>query len=165
MVLSCYQQHRLLFYHSLGKGSSTITRLLKEEGIFVNRSSMYRFFKKYERTACITHKPGSGKPMKITPEILSIVERQMQADNETTAVQLQKILIMEGQPLSLKTILHSRTKLGWTFRGSTYCQLIQDANKTKRLEWAERHKEDAASNNFKDVVWTDESSIQMEAHR
>ena len=83
---------------------------------------------------------GSDRPTKITADILHIVEAQMQLDDETTAVQPQKILVDEGHPLSLKTILASRTKLGWTFRGSAYCQLIRYVNKAKRLAWAQISK-------------------------
>ena len=84
---------------------------------------------------------GSGRPTKITRDVLSIVEAQMQADDETTAVQLQKLLVHvdNGHPLSLKTILASHEKLGWTFRGSTYCHLIRHQNKLKRLQWAKDH--------------------------
>ena len=89
----------------------------------------------------------------------------MQADDETTAVQLQKILVDKGHPLSLKTILTSRDKLGWTFRGSAYCQLIRHANKVKRLGWARDHSAEAENKRFEDVLWTDESSIMLECHR
>lgn len=108
---------------------------------------------------------GSGRPTKITRDVLRIVEAQMQADDETTAVQLQKLLVDNGHPLSLKTILASREKLGWTFRGSAYCQLIRHQNKLKRLQWAKDHLDEASNNRFNDVVWTDESSIMLESHR
>ena len=108
---------------------------------------------------------GSGRPTKITRAVLQIVEEQMQKEDETTAVQLQKILVDKGQPLSLKTILKSREKLGWTFWGSVYCQIIRDANKTKRLQWAMDHLEEYNDNKFEDVLWTDESSIQLESHK
>ncbi len=36
-------------------------------------------------------------------------------------------------------ILRGRRQLGWTYRGSAYCQLIRQANKVKRLEWARAH--------------------------
>lgn len=77
----------------------------------------------------IARRMGSGRRTKITPEVLKIVEEQMKKDDETTAVQLQKILVDKGHALSLKTILTSRLKLGWTFRGSAHCQVIRDANK------------------------------------
>lgn len=108
---------------------------------------------------------GSGRPTKITRAVLQIVEEQMQKDYETTAVQLQKILVDKGEPLSLKTILKSRETLGWTFRGSAYCQIIRDKNKTKRLQWAMDHLEEYNDNKFEDVLWTDESSIQLESHK
>ena len=51
--------------------------------------------------------------------------------------------------------------MGWTFRGSAYCQLIREANKQKRLEWALKHYTD----DFENVIFSDESSIQIETHR
>ena len=112
----------------------------------------------------ITLRPGSGRPTKITPEILhNIVENQMQLDDKT-AIQLRRLLVEAGHPLSLKTILRSRSQVGWTFRGSAYCQLIREANKQKRLDWARTYFEKAANDRFEDVVWTDESSIQLETH-
>ena len=66
-------------------------------------------------------------------------------------------------------------------RGSAYCQIIRykfsfryicseyvlyrrfdrEGNKVKRFEWCQEHQQD----NFSDVIWTDESSIQLETHR
>ena len=85
----------------------------------------------------------------------------MQRDDETNAHQLHQMLLEHVFEISFRTILRCRTVLGWTFRGSAYCQLIREANKTKRLEWCQQYKDD----NFDDVIWTDESTIQVEAHR
>ena len=84
----------------------------------------------------------------------------MVEDDETTAIQLQKMLLDNGFQLSLNTILRSRAKLGWTFRG---CQLIREAN--KRLEWAREYLQASQEDGFQDVVWTDECSVQLETHR
>lgn len=111
--------------------------------------------------ATIARKPGSGRPSKINSVVLGLVEQQMRADDETTAVQLCEILTRHGIQLSLRTILRSRDNLGWTFRGSAYCQLIRDANKIKRLDWAHQY----SSDNFEDVIWSDEASVQLETHR
>lgn len=105
--------------------------------------------------------PGSGRPSKITPEIKKIVEDRMQEDDETTAIQLFHLLTGKGYNISLRTILRCRTELGWTFRGSAYCQLIRHINKTKRLDWAKTYVGDR----FENVVWTDESTVQLETHR
>ena len=85
----------------------------------------------------------------------------MTRDDETTATQLHRMLLDNGVDISLSTILRCRTSLGWTFRGSAYCQLIRENNKVKRSEWAQRNKDD----NFDDVIWTDECSIQLENYR
>ena len=105
--------------------------------------------------------PGSGRPSKVTPAIKQIVEDKMQEDDETTAVQLFHLLKSKGHPLSLATILRCRYSLGWTFRGSSYCQLIRHPNKVKRVDWAKANEHTT----FEDVVWTDESSFQLETHR
>ena len=67
-------------------------------------------------------------------DIKAIVEEAMRADDETTAVRLRAMLIAKGYSLSLSTLLRCRKSLGWTFRGSAYCQMIREANKAKRLE-------------------------------
>ena len=106
----------------------------------------------------------SARRSKLTIDILKMVEEQMR-DDETTAVQLQKILVDKGHPLSLKTILKSRQQFGWTFKGSAYCQIIRQVNKGKRPQWARENLQDYERNGFKDVLFTDESSIQPECHR
>ena len=55
---------------------------------------MSRFLLIYIRSNSLTRKIGSGRPSKITPDILQVVEAkmQMQADDETTAVQLMDLL-------------------------------------------------------------------------
>ena len=85
----------------------------------------------------------------------------MRKDDETTALQLREILLSNCISISLRTVLRSRQVLGWTFRGSAYCQLIREANKLKRLQWAQEHIND----DFMNVVWTDEASVQLETHR
>ena len=82
-------------------------------------------------------------------------------DDGTTAHQLHRLLQGKGYNLSLETILRCRSSLGWTFRGSAYCQLIRGVNMEKRLAWALKYKDDT----FDDVIFTDECTVQMESHR
>ena len=82
----------------------------------------------------------------------------MQWDDETTAYQLRTMLNESGYNISLRTVLRCRTSLGWTFRGSAYCQLIRDANKVKCREWAIQHVDD----DFEDVIWMDECTVQLQ---
>ena len=81
-----------------------------------------------------------------------------------TAKQLQEKLTSEGHHLSQMSVLRCRKELGWTYRGSAYCQMIREPNKAKRLEWATQYVHEAETG-FLDVTYTDETSIQMESHR
>lgn len=116
------------------------------------------------RLGTISRRPGSGRPSKITDKIKKVVEEQMRADDETTAHQLHALLNSKGFSLSLRTILRCRISLGWTFRGSAYCQLIREVNKQKRLQWAREILNECAVG-FKDVIWSDEATVQLESHR
>lgn len=84
----------------------------------------------------------------------------MEEDDETTATQLQAKLADHGVYVSLATILRNRHLLGCIYHGSAYSQLICSVNKEKRLEWACSHLHDT----FDDVLWSDEESVQLEAH-
>jgi len=89
----------------------------------------------------------------------------MRADDETTAVQLHAMLISCEIRISLFTILRSRHLLGWTFRGSKYCQLIRNANKEKCFQWAMEYLPEALTGGFHDVIWTDGTTVQLESHQ
>ena len=162
MVYSTYKKQRILYLLSRGLKAPTIAKILREEEkLQCTRVGVAMFIKRFETTGSLGRRPGSGRPSKITAEIKRIVENQMQLDDETTAVQLHRLLNDCGYSVSLRTILRCRTSLGWTFRGSAYCQLIREANKEKRLVWATNHIHET----FNDVIFTDESTVQMETHR
>ena len=85
----------------------------------------------------------------------------MRRDDKTTATQLQAMLASRNVYVSLATIVRNRAELGWTYRGSAYCQLIHQQNKEKRLDWARTYIND----DFDDVIWTDETTVQIETHK
>ena len=124
MVLSTYEKQRILFYYGTGLSPSQILSAMRVENTYTCRQTIARFIKRFLATGSISRKEGSGRPSKITDQVLELVEGQMRADDETTAVQLHVLLVSNGFDISLSTILRSRTMLGWTFRGSKYCQLI-----------------------------------------
>ena len=161
MVYSNYKKMRILCLNQEGHKPPTIAMILQEEGMRASRRGISYFLKRYRSTGTIARKPGSGRPTKIVDLVKDAVEEQMRTDDETTAHQLHGFLMSKGYTLSLSTILRCRTTLGWTFRGSSYCQLIRDVNKQKRLDWAKKYLND----DFKDVIWSDETTVQLETHR
>ena len=129
MVYSEYTKQRILSYSFQGQKAASIVLKLKVEGVFISRVGTWKFIKRYQLNGTIHRRPGSGRPSKITADVLRIVDAKMDEDDETTAVQVQKLLAEKGHQVSLHTILRSQTRLGWTFWGSAYCQLIRDTKK------------------------------------
>ena len=147
-----------------GPPTPAITDALAEEGLQTTRQGIAKFLKRYARTHSFARTPGSGRPRKISPAVLEIIEAQMRKDGETTAFQLHEILCEYSHHVSLSTVFNSRRLLGWTFRGSSYCQLIRAVNKVKRLEWARQYAAETEAG-FNDVIYSDKTSIQLETHR
>ena len=87
MVLSVYEKQRILFYYRQGLKPSETASALRVEGIYTCRQTVARFVARFLATGTISHKEGSGRPSKITPRVLELVEQAMRADDETTAVQ------------------------------------------------------------------------------
>lgn len=118
MFFSSYTKLRILHYVSK---PYTITKLLeKNDGIKVSRFSVAKFIKVYATTGTISWWPGSGRLSK------ELVEAKM-VDDETTTTPASSYVHGEWHRY-LKTILRCRTALGWTFHGSSYCQLIREVN-------------------------------------
>ena len=161
-MYSAYTKQRIVFYDAQNFKPPTIQQLLlTNEGIVTSRHGIAKFLKVYKLTGTIDRRHGSGRPSKASEEVRKIVEEQMRNDDETTAIQLHRLLVTKGHGISLSTILRCRKSLGWTYRGSAYCQLIRDANKEKRIAWAREN----LHNDSNDVIWTDETTVQLKSHR
>lgn len=89
-----------------------------------NHRGIHKFLMWYSMSGTIARSLGSGRPSKVTAEVKRIVDKQMRTDDETMAHQLHTLLLAKGYPMSLRTVLHCRGSLGWTFCGGSYCQLI-----------------------------------------
>ena len=163
-ALSKYAKQRIVSLKERGLTNREVVAILKREGtvVHVTTQIVQRCHKRYAETGSIARRQGSGRLTLRTAAHLQTIEDIMQADDEATAVQIRSYLLQRGQRLlSLSTILRARHELGWTYRGSAYCQLIRQANKEKRFEWARAH----LHVNFEDVLWTDESSVQLQCHK
>ena len=158
LVYSDYTKQRILSLYWQGcKVSAIVEFLVLEDGIKSTKQGIRQFLKRYQLTQTIARKPGSGLPPKLSPSLLQLVEDTTRDDDETTATQLQVIFAARNVYVSLATIVRNREQLGWTYRGSVYCQLIRQVNK----DWARAHIHDT----FDNVIWTDETTVQIETHR
>lgn len=105
MVLTDYAKQRILVHFNNGYKAPTIYKLCIQEGIFVSRVNIWRFLCSYVETGSIKRKEGSGRLSKITREVKAIVEEEMQKDDETTAIQLHKLLMERGTYTKLHIVL------------------------------------------------------------
>lgn len=138
MAYTNYVKLRILHHHFRGLKAYTTAKALKSEGIKVSRFGVIMM---YTETGLITRRPGSGRLSKVT-SCVKFVE-QMDRDDETAAFQLHGC----GSYIT-------RVDISW----QSVLPAHQAGNKAKRLEWCERYKD-----NFDDVIWSDESTIQLEA--
>ena len=67
--------------------------------------SICKFICRYEETLMISHTPGSGKASKFTADAKKILEEQMEKNDETTGIKLQKLLAKNDIQVASSTAL------------------------------------------------------------
>ena len=116
MVLDEYKKRRILEYNKQGYSPRRISELLRQEQLSVSHRGIAKFLARVSATGSTARRAGSGRPSKITAAVQSIVEQQMQRDDETTAQQLHAILVANGPGAGGKnrTGTAQAEKTGWT---------------------------------------------------
>lgn len=155
---------RVIILRRAGYSSSEIHRRLKEEDIFVTIHCINRLLRKFRHHGSILDLPRRKIQKKITDEMSKLIDKLMEADDELTASELKSQLVQKYPALdvSLNTIKRARRKNGWVNTRPHYCQLIGDVNKVKRKEWCEQQL--ANKEDFRDVIFCDECTVQLEHH-
>ena len=159
--LSLFARQRALYLLSEGNTSTHVVTLLRKEGITTTRQTVWRFEKHVRLHGRIEPLAKSGRPTKLTSADLQAIDNVMERDDETTGKELVALLERNGFSVSKCTVYRARRKLGWTSRGTAYCQLILGPNRVKCLEWS-RHN---LGSSFEHVIWSDETTVQLETHR
>lgn len=92
------------------------------------------------------------------------MEHRLEDDDETMSVELQWMIARKfGVDLSSAAIRrHLRVSLEWTVVRTRYGPMISTVNKQKRMEFAKMCLDNR--DNFENVIWTDESSVQLNRH-
>ena len=102
---------------------------------------------------------GTRKASKMMDNTKRLIEEQVNND-EATEYELQKLLPQNDITVCASIALRWRQQLGWTSKGTSYCQMIREVNKEKRLAWAIKNKDMF----WEDVIYTDETTVQIENH-
>ena len=160
--VSNYTRTRIELLHKQGLHPAGIFRSLKNEGLLVSLASVSRIVKKLKTTGSVANLPRSGRPTKLSVDAKAFIDQQMRENDETTSQQIQKKLARRGIAVSSSTVRRSRQQQGWTLQRTAYCQLIRDANKIKRLEYARRVLD--SGDTFHNVIFSDECSISLQQY-
>lgn len=160
--VSNYTRTRLELLHKQGLHPAEICWSLRKEDLLISLASVTRTIKKLKLTGSAANLPRSARPTKLSEEAKVFIDEQMRKNDEKTSGQIQKKLARRGV-VSLSTVRRSRKQQGWTLQRTAYCQLIRDANKVKRLEFARHVME--SGDTFHNVIFSDKCSISLEQYR
>ena len=156
---------RVIVLRRLGYSLRDIQGRLSEEGTEVKLRSLQRLCNKFQTKHTIQDLPRATKPRLLTTEMLSTMEDCLRNDDKLTARKLKVKLSekFENFPeVSLSTIKRNRKEHGWVCTRPHYCQLLRNANKVKRKAWCQKQLDN--SEQFHDVIFTDECTVQLDHH-
>ena len=162
MRLNLETRARVVHLNQEGHSYKDIQKRLAEEGISVTVKSLYLLVAKFRQTNSVVDRPRAAAPKILNEEHYHEIDSAISENDELTSRQLRALLTEKHSELSmsLSTVERARRELGWVVTVPKYCQLIREGNKAKRLEWCRKMLE--TNERFDDVVFTDESSIQLE---
>ena len=91
MVLTAYCKQRIVqLYFDRRIWYGKVARFLATEGFRATKQIVWAFIQNYKEYGTISCLPESGRPFKLTPEMLEATEERMKQDDETTVAQLVK---------------------------------------------------------------------------
>ena len=168
MPLTKYERQRVVgIVSDVRLKPGQIVHMLGAEGILTTSQTVMRTLTRWKETGSYEDRPKSGRPKTVPETHYRFIDEKMAENDELTASDLMELLVDKfGRfecSYSLRTIARVRLELDWTFSTTQYCQAIRDANKDKRVEWCKERLMEGET--FDDVIFTDESTIQLDRHR
>jgi transposase len=166
--VTIYRKRRILFLQKAGTLScrGIAHHLCANEGLKVSKSAVHRLLSKVkqngEKSAFSFTQPLKGrKGHVVTERHKEIIDSSMRKNPEYSSVDLEKIIADSGSAhISPANIRKIRLGLGWRYKKTKYCQLVRDANKVKRLQWATTQLQN--NEDFHDVIFSDEASFEIQ---
>ena len=162
--LSAYACERIVRLWQQGTLPAYIVRELGHDGICTtSRTVRHRIFA-WTKGEGLKDRRRSGRPSTITKEIADYMNRMLEQDDELTASEMHRLIAKRfSVRIPASTIRRFlRLNLKWVVVRARTGPMISDKNKKKRSEFARKCIAD--KDTFDDVVWTDESSVQLVRH-
>ena len=124
MPYSEYLKRRAIVHRDCRLTAPAITDALAEEGLQATRQGIAKFLKRYATTHSIARTPGSGRPTKISPAVLEIIEVQMRKDDETTTLQLHTIVCEHGHHQNPPKVVRRLWLLSYTISATVAAKYV-----------------------------------------
>ena len=142
---------------------SQIQERLKEK-IFISKVTIYAIIKKYRVHHTCADLPKPQCKTILNKDQVRFIDKAMENNDKLTGRQLHELLleIWPDLQISISTIKRVKRMLGWVCSRPKYCQLVRELNKLRRVEWCT--EQIAAQEDFGNVIFTDECSIQLDNH-
>ena len=162
--LSISDRKRVIILRRHGYSISEIKLKLQQENVYVTIRSLQRLCKKFRDKHTIQDLPRRSRPRKLSREMSISLDDMLKENDEVTARQIRANLCEKFPSLhvSLATVRRVRRENGWVCTRPHYCQLIREVNKVKRKEWCQQQI--ANKENFSNVIFTDECTVQLDHH-
>ena len=162
--LSAYARERIVRLWQQGSTPAQIVKKLAEEDIVTTRRTVTRRIFCWTKGAGLVDQRRSGRPSVITKNIAEYMDKMLEKDEELSSTEIHRLIARKfGKKIPTQTIRrYLRQKLQWVVVRTKTGPMISDINKVKRMEFAKQCI--AAKDTFDDVIWSDESSVQLVRH-
>ena len=136
-------------------------RELAKEDIVTTRRTVTRWIFCWTKGAGLGDQSRSGRTSVVTKKMAEFMDKTLDEDEELSTTELHRLIARKfGKKVSAQTIRRFlRQKLHWVVVRTKTGPMILDRNKIKWIEFAKQCI--AAKDSFDDVIWTDESSVQL----
>jgi transposase len=123
---------------------------------------VWRVLKKFRETADLADKPKVGRRRNTSPEIDAEIKALCEEDRTRTSGQIAAILKEKYPELKLSacTVRKRLVSFGLFGRMASRKPLLRDANKIKRLAFAEKYQHWTPAD-WSKVLWSDEKKIEL----
>ena len=152
---------RGVIYSGFAKGLNAvaISNLLRTKHSFqITARAIRRYKDRYG--VFVRRKVRTGKLQKVHKDYINFL---MNDSSSMTAASIQKKLMEVFRlKVSLATVKRARSSLGWVCKKTSYCQLITKVNAKKRYVYAVEQL--TRRETFMDVIFTDESTVELNAN-
>ena len=164
--LSLATRSRVVSLSQSGYAISKIQKHLEKEGVIVSKKLLCLLLKKYKITGSVADRRTVKPPRKLDNQHYRFIDDCMGEDDELTATKLRDKLLERFPTLnvSVSTVKRARMELGWTAKKTRYGALVSEVNQEKRVNWCKEWME-TGDMDFDDVIFSDECTVQLEAHR